>query len=292
MTDARSFLEAILAEPDDDNVRAVYADWLDEQAAEAHEPTPTPRAEFIRLQLAIARALAEEPAGEDPVRCIGRRLGFHKESAFLAAFIGDRVCDCILCLQKRERELYQELDFWAEMRGVHQTMRPGAGLCTGHADRPRWRLRYGNGDNDIWFEMARGFVDRIELCAADWLLYADALLSAHPIRKVTLTTRPNWMIRRDLVWLHDGNFEAGAARACRNVTTADQVASLEWKITYLKGLFLAEWPRIEFEVPPDRPVTQGDFDAITRDILADCMSRWSFPAHIIEPRSIVFPRNV
>lgn len=273
MTDERSFLDAILAEPDDDNVRAVYADWLDDQAAEAHQPVPCPRAEFIRVQIAIARALAEEPAGEHPVRCIGRRLGFHKESAFLAAFIGDRVCDCILCLQKRERELL----------GRH---------VEGEWGENAWE----------WFKepypwiqgrtTARGFIDSLACSAGDWLTYGDGILREQPVRRVTLRTRPNWMHRNGKVWLHDGDFECGAQRVCRNVSVGDKVHDLEKRITYLKGLFLAEWPRIEFEVPPERPVTREDFDAITRDILADCMSRWSMPAPLIEPLSIVFPRHV
>jgi uncharacterized protein (TIGR02996 family) len=44
----RPFLEAILADPDDDAVRLVYADWLDEHG----QPE---RAEFIRVQVERAR---------------------------------------------------------------------------------------------------------------------------------------------------------------------------------------------------------------------------------------------
>jgi uncharacterized protein (TIGR02996 family) len=42
--EARSFLEAICANPDDDTTRLVYADWLDEHGH-------APRAEFIRTQV-------------------------------------------------------------------------------------------------------------------------------------------------------------------------------------------------------------------------------------------------
>ena len=45
---ARAFLEAILAQPDDDTPRLVYADWLEEQGDSA-------RAEFIRVQIERAR---------------------------------------------------------------------------------------------------------------------------------------------------------------------------------------------------------------------------------------------
>ncbi len=44
MTDGSDLLAAILANPDDDNVRLVYADWLQENGDEA-------RAEYIRLRI-------------------------------------------------------------------------------------------------------------------------------------------------------------------------------------------------------------------------------------------------
>ena len=42
-----AFLEAITANPDDDGLRLVYADWLDDQGDVA-------RAEFIRVQIELA----------------------------------------------------------------------------------------------------------------------------------------------------------------------------------------------------------------------------------------------
>lgn len=46
MHDERSFLDAILAEPNDDNVRLVYADWLQENGQ-------FPRAQFIRVGIEL-----------------------------------------------------------------------------------------------------------------------------------------------------------------------------------------------------------------------------------------------
>jgi uncharacterized protein (TIGR02996 family) len=51
MTQDESFLEAIRAEPDEDAVRLIYADWLMEQ----DEPSRVERGEFIRLQVEHAR---------------------------------------------------------------------------------------------------------------------------------------------------------------------------------------------------------------------------------------------
>jgi uncharacterized protein (TIGR02996 family) len=48
---ADAFLEAILQDPDDDTPRLVFADWLEEQG----DPANTARAEFVRVQCALAR---------------------------------------------------------------------------------------------------------------------------------------------------------------------------------------------------------------------------------------------
>jgi uncharacterized protein (TIGR02996 family) len=50
------FLQAILEEPDNDDVRLIYADWLQEQG--------DPRGEFIHLQVRRARRPAGEPVPE------------------------------------------------------------------------------------------------------------------------------------------------------------------------------------------------------------------------------------
>jgi uncharacterized protein (TIGR02996 family) len=46
----QDFIDAILAEPDDDTPRLIYADWLEERG--------DPRAEFIRLQVELATMAA------------------------------------------------------------------------------------------------------------------------------------------------------------------------------------------------------------------------------------------
>ena len=55
MTDHDAFLAAIIARPDDDLPRLVYADYLDEQA-------DADRAEFVRVQCELARLPADDPA--------------------------------------------------------------------------------------------------------------------------------------------------------------------------------------------------------------------------------------
>jgi uncharacterized protein (TIGR02996 family) len=56
MSDEQALLNAILAHPEEDTPRLVYADWLDEQGGRVNAA----RAEYIRLEINIARA---DPAG-------------------------------------------------------------------------------------------------------------------------------------------------------------------------------------------------------------------------------------
>src|SRR5215213_6729162 len=58
MSDRDALLQAILAAPDDDAPRLVFADWLDEHG----EPD---RAEFIRVQVELARLPFYEPRHAD-----------------------------------------------------------------------------------------------------------------------------------------------------------------------------------------------------------------------------------
>jgi uncharacterized protein (TIGR02996 family) len=53
VTDRHKFLEQIRDAPDDDTLRLVYADWLDEHRLRPDDPV---RAELIRLQVALTRS--------------------------------------------------------------------------------------------------------------------------------------------------------------------------------------------------------------------------------------------
>ncbi len=64
-----ALLRAVLADPEDDAPRLIYADWLDEHGQSA-------RAEFIRVQVALARLAEDDPGRTDLSR---------RERALLAA---------------------------------------------------------------------------------------------------------------------------------------------------------------------------------------------------------------
>jgi uncharacterized protein (TIGR02996 family) len=55
-----AFLRSIVADPDDDGVRLIYADWLEEHAEPKKESQE--RAEFIRGQIELARTNQDSPA--------------------------------------------------------------------------------------------------------------------------------------------------------------------------------------------------------------------------------------
>src|SRR5690242_1892736 len=57
MPTEEAFIQAIVADPEDDAPRLIYADWLDEQGE-------SERAEFIRVQIALARM--DEDDGRRP----------------------------------------------------------------------------------------------------------------------------------------------------------------------------------------------------------------------------------
>jgi uncharacterized protein (TIGR02996 family) len=66
-----AFLRAICENPDDDNPRLVFADWLDEQ----DDPD---RAEFIRLQVGLAAGTVPEDRRAEAEARVGELLGSHR----------------------------------------------------------------------------------------------------------------------------------------------------------------------------------------------------------------------
>lgn len=131
-TTAAALLAGILARPDDDTPRLVYADWLDEH--EQHE-----RAEFIRVQCELARLLARvEQAGFSNVRHTGGPL------------------------HARERELLADADRRREWARVPWGKGgKGDALCPPSNDAlPQ---------PDVVPHFRRGFVERVEVPALSWL---------------------------------------------------------------------------------------------------------------------------
>src|SRR5262245_19216170 len=78
MSKAASFLDAILADPDDDAVRLIYADWLEEQGDDAGVPAAQEYAECIRLQIELSRI---QPGDKKPAKKERRERSFLRKYA-------------------------------------------------------------------------------------------------------------------------------------------------------------------------------------------------------------------
>jgi len=149
--DYLAFVAAIRNDPDNDALRLIAADRIDELGFEEY-------AEFIRVQVEYEQ--------------IGRgAFGTWRFSA-----------QAVLANMRRQRELrrrqFDRREFPLDVPGLAWN------YCLLDDPSP-------NNAPCAWFH--RGFLDVLECQAAHWLTHADAILAAHPIREVTLTTWPTIM---------------------------------------------------------------------------------------------------
>ena len=174
MTDRDALLAAILAAPDDDAPRLIYADWCDEAGEDG-------QAAMIRWQCASPTNVYKLNVGND-------------------------------------------LLFW-----------PPDGRTVGKLQCPPWCLQA---------DAARGFLCGVMCAAADWLQHADALLAAHPVTAVTLTTGllPRGDGERTGIWYDPAE---------RWFTSDDLNAAFRLGDDLITNLLRCRWPRVrEWALPP------------------------------------------
>lgn len=163
-TDGAALLRGVIDFPEDDDRRLVFADWLEEDGQ-------SERAEFVRVQVELARLDTDQRQGEcttpgpecsDPDCPSGRRA---------------RECRP---LQKRGRELLirRRLDWFVQAR----EFTPEA-------------LRY-----DDFIPFRRGFVESVRCPIATWLTHGPAVVLAHPVQTVTITDREPKEVRGTCGW--------------------------------------------------------------------------------------------
>lgn len=165
-----AFFADILAHPEDDTPRLVYADWLEDNG----QPE---RAEFIRIQIELERR-RRGPLGPVPEDSpwLQRDTKYH-------------------FLRRRERELLDaHRGEWFQLLG----RRPGFGE---NLPLRWWPERTIAGANSLARlgtpilyacaegEPRRGFVGSVTLCWEDFMVHAEALFRAAPITEVGLTDR-------------------------------------------------------------------------------------------------------
>ena len=203
-SDHAAFIAAIIARPDDDLPRLIYADWLDEHArVECRGPERCPKCggvwsgyklDSFPVPLAVCnRCHYQGPPLQDTeptsngyaeraefirVQCeleALRRLGCHEGES---CNVTGQCAECgrevrAVALRRRERELLAmiERQFISQFPVAMQVA-----LDPRHRPKP------------IVFR--HGFVESVTCSAADWLRYGNTIFAVTPIREVTIRPCP------------------------------------------------------------------------------------------------------
>jgi len=240
VSDEAALLAAILAFPDEDTPRLIYADWLQEHGQEE-------RAEFVRVQCELAKL----PEPEEVT--IFRADGGPVCKACMRVRGGSGLCRYHE-LGRRERELLRD---WT--RALLEPRPPGMYSFMGDGS-----LGWGTPSGDIPVEFRRGFVESLTCTAADWFTHGDTIRERHPVTRITLTTRPR------LLEDADGALLLGDLRSLWIAWTEvakhhsdDDPMPDRWLLAFLR----CRWPGAEFEVPErvagvDPASSEGDFTAM------------------------------
>jgi uncharacterized protein (TIGR02996 family) len=218
----RALLAAVVANPEEDTPRLVYADWLQERGDKAAGDVE--RADYIRTQIKIARTPPHE-------FCCEKTFDILSHAGGVKLFTPR--CRCRACsLARRDYNLGKRFVVWEWCRGIPP------------------------GSVNVY---RRGFVEEIKLTTEDFLANAEHIVwnkkqkrecpvTAHPIRKVKLlgglsiTTEPRGV---NQIRLGDA-----AERITRVFRMAGRRVSLG---TPAHEIFGAIWPGIAFTVESDRP---------------------------------------
>lgn len=180
MNDHTPFIAAIIADPDNDLPRLIYADFLRENGQ-------WDRAEFIAVQCELARMNDPHAIG------ICAACGAKGKPPSLAHY------GCLVCgqtdgreyadkydqLRRRERELLNARESVAYNSNWMKWGREAVGV-------PCHCSNLGGMQNPDLPQVTfhRGFVEEITCSWSDWQRQADAIRAATPLRKVRLTTEP------------------------------------------------------------------------------------------------------
>jgi uncharacterized protein (TIGR02996 family) len=161
VTEHEAFLAEVLAHPDDDGPRLIYADWLQGQESQAARD----RGEFIRVQCELA---AMDERGEGTIDSeIGHTCVDHPCPVCAQVDRYER-------LQGRERALWPDVFDPREWRFLGESMDAVLGPVGRHLAAVR--LVYH-----------RGFVGVVSLPAMLWLDHGAAAMATAPIREVRFT---------------------------------------------------------------------------------------------------------
>jgi uncharacterized protein (TIGR02996 family) len=276
VTDQAPFIAAIIARPDDDLPRLIYADWLDENGE-------CERAEFIRCQVELARMPSNacavkiiteadfrlRPLRQDYVEvdnemlpglitieadvriernpnaaCCGEFVAVKHRDGFIGPFIVRTMRHTVQTttvetqmelVAKGEPQIRSRED-WERFANIDQLRRRERELMTPYNRDVEWfdgpPAVFTNWNQKPQLDYHRGFVHSITCSWSDWQTHASAIQAATPIRKVRLTTEPNWRHYRAEI------------NAMASVFAVNHEVALD--------RLHCEYPGIEFELPPYR----------------------------------------
>lgn len=239
-TDLDALLAAVLAQPDEDTVRLVYADCLDEQGG----PVASHRAEFIRNQCEIAKRC--------PIKSCPDCDAGHSNGSGMVIWDNKLACRSCGIDPSKSRQVRSMFIHMPSPEVLHRWfVGDVAGSYFKQFDRSIPPGYYG--EAAAW---SRGFVHSITCTAADWIKHADTITAQHPITAVTLTTMPEITAFRsdsgETAWF---NGRAMSIRLTGDVAIIARDAD-EWtaRAAVVTALCFAEWPRITFTLPPPEAI--------------------------------------
>lgn len=252
MTDHATFLRAIIAAPDDDLPRLVYADYLDERG--------DPRGEFIRLQIALANGECDSKPCLTP--------------------------DAPACYQcrrhRRERQLLRQHRWtWADFLFDDMATRECPACAEGGIYDSETALiecrtcdSTGRVPDEGAIEFRRGFVEEIACTWNDFCQHADAIRAATPLRRVRLTTRPNFASMAT----PEFNSEVIRSHPSMQFRYRGREYTLAREDTGrgVLPMLNAIWPGIEFELPPT-PTIDAFNAAVTATNIVNAVQRQFVP---------------
>lgn len=266
MTEHLDFMNAIIAEPDEDSPRLIYADWLEEQGQ-------AERSEFVRVQCELAKPCEKE------LSC-GR---LRSDSSYL--------CEYHSALHQREGELLEKnaLDWFAQWE-FDEAWGGIANIREGNGER--WHGGWHDGkDGFIQANLERGFIGTVRVTLALWIGgeclkcngttrnslgtgygvihcafcvkgrlpgLGPAIIAAHPIARVVTEKRPEEAIAGSWRWYCDAGYSG-------NYPDAQLPEKLFWFM----------YPEGEHKPGEKRPRWFYDSEQQARDALSQALIRYA-----------------
>lgn len=222
-TDESALLRAIIADPADDTVRIIYADWLDEHK----QPE---RAEFIRVQIAIHDMDENGEGVIDP---------HEGHTCFEDPCPVCPVVDKYNGLNQRVKDLLDQN--WA--RWSPRISNDSVMCANTLGDMRR---------HNSWVLFHRGFVSHICLSWKDWLTHWQAIREATPLEEATLSEWPYWGMTRHGSDREYATFQVkiGEGGWIRESIFFKDFAGMETSREAVSRALSKHWPGITFTLPP------------------------------------------